>query len=300
MFTSWSEVSTPGGVVDEVGVDGAAVTVAAGLGVLDPAALGEPEVAALADTPGPHLATVDPDRVVGLVAGVGMGLVGGLHVGADAAVPEQVDRRLQDRLHQLGRSHRRDRRLETEGLAHLGADRDGLQRPGPDATALGDQRLVVVLPARPRQPEHPLALGERRGRIGVGVDEDVAVVERRDQPGVLGAQQSVAEDVAGHVADAHAGEVLRLAVEAALAEVALHGDPGSASGDPHRLVVVADRAAGGEGVAEPEPVVLGDAVGDVGERRGALVRGDHEVGVVASRGVRRRAAPPSRRRRGCR
>ena len=104
-----------GGVVDEVGVDGAAVTVAAGLGVLDPAALGEPEVAALADAPGAHLAAVDPDRVVGLVAGVGMGLVGGLHVGADAAVPEQVDRRLQDRLHQLGRRHRRDRRPRGRG-----------------------------------------------------------------------------------------------------------------------------------------------------------------------------------------
>ena len=46
MLTSWSEVSTPGGVVDEVGVDPAARTAH---GVLDPAALGEAEVAALAD-----------------------------------------------------------------------------------------------------------------------------------------------------------------------------------------------------------------------------------------------------------
>ena len=54
-----------------------------------------------------------------------------------------------------------------------------------------------------------------------------------------------------------------------------------AGGDAHRLVVVAHRAAGGEGVAEPEAVVLGHAVGDVGEGRGALVGGHHEVGVVA-------------------
>ena len=77
------------------------------------------------------------------------------------------------------------------------------------------------------------------------------------------------------------GELLGLAVDAALAEVPLHRHPRAAGGDAHRLVVVADRAAGGERVAEPEAVVLGDAVGDVGERRGALVGGDDEVGVVA-------------------
>ena len=60
----------------------------------------------------------------------------------------------------------------------------------------------------------------------------------------------------------------------------LHRDPGALGGDAHALVVVAGRAAGGEGIAEPEAVVGGDAVGDVGEGRGALVRGDHQVGVV--------------------
>jgi hypothetical protein len=46
-------------------------------------------------------------------------------------------------------------------------------------------------------------------------------------------------------------------------------------------VVVADRAARGEGVAQPEAVLGAIAVGDVGEGRGALVGGDHQVGVVA-------------------
>ena len=68
-------------------------------------------------------------------------------------------------------------------------------------------------------------------------------------------QHAVAEHVAGHVADADAGEVLALAVDAELAEVALHRLPRAARGDAHRLVVVADRAAGGERVAEPEAVV---------------------------------------------
>ena len=46
-------------------------------------------------------------------------------------------------------------------------------------------------------------------------------------------------------------------------------------------MVVADRAAGGERVVEPEAVLARDRVGGVRERRGALVGGDHQVGVVA-------------------
>src|SRR5690606_30514457 len=55
---------------------------------------------------------------------------------------------------------------------------------------------------------------------------------------------------------------------------------GAAGGDAHALVVVADRAAGGEGVAEPEAVLLRNRVGDVGEAGRALVGGDHQVRVV--------------------
>src|SRR5690606_37649894 len=63
-------------------------------------------------------------------------------------------------------------------------------------------------------------------------------------------------------------------------EVPLHRDPGTASGNAHLLVVVAGRAAGREGVAEPEVVLRGDAVGDIGEGCGALVRGHYKVGIV--------------------
>src|SRR6185312_17467470 len=60
-----------------------------------------------------------------------------------------------------------------------------------------------------------------------------------------------------------------------------HRLPGAARGDPHLLVVVALGTAGGERVAEPVAVGLGDLVGRVGEGRGALVGGHHQVRVVA-------------------
>src|SRR6478609_4236765 len=100
------------------------------------------------------------------------------------------------------------------------------------------------------------------------------MVEGSDQPDVLGQQHAVAENVTRHVADTDDREVLRLGVDAEFAEVVLHRLPGTARGDSHRLVVIADRTATGEGVAEPESVVGGDAVGDVAERGGALVGGD--------------------------
>ena len=119
------------------------------------------------------------------------------------------------------------------------------------------------------------------------------MVERGDQPHVRREQQAVAEDVARHVADPDDGDRLRLRVDAHLAEVALHRLPRAAGGDAHPLVVVADRAAGGERVAQPEPVLGGHAVGVIGERRRALVGGDHEIGVVAvvAPHVRRRHDP---------
>ncbi len=228
-----------------------------------------------------EVAAVDPDRVVGLVAHLGVGLGRALDVGADAAVPQQVDGGQQDGAHQLGRRHRLHAVVERQGRPDLRADRDRLQGPRVDAAALRDHGRVVVLPARPRQGEQPLPLGVRRVGGRVRVEEDVAVVEGGHQPGVLGEQHAVAEHVTGHVADADAGELLGLAVHVHLAEVPPDGLPRAAGGDAHGLVVVADRPAGRERVTEPEAVVLGDAVGDVGERRGALVGGDDEVGVVA-------------------
>ncbi len=98
---------------------------------------------------------------------------------------------------------------------------------------------------------------------------------------MLAEEHAIAEHVTAHVADARDGEVLRLGVDVHLAEVPLHGLPCAASGDAHGLVVVADRAAGREGIAQPEAVLLGDRVREIRERRRALVGGHHQVRVVA-------------------
>ena len=261
------------GVVDEVGVAGAAVET-----VLDTPQLGHAEVAALAHHLGAQFAAVDAQAVVGLVADVGVGFLARLDVGTDAAVPQQVDRRLEQRVDQLG--GRQLVGLDVEALLHLRGDGDALGAAQEDAAAFGDQLGVVVGPGRARQGEHALALDEAGGRIRVGVDEDVLVVERSDHLQLVRQQQAVAEHVAGHVADADHADLVLLHIDAALAEVALHADPAALGGDAHALVVVAGRAAGGEGVAEPEAVVQGDAVGDVGEGRGALVRRHHQVGII--------------------
>ena len=67
-------------------------------------------------------------------------------------------------------------------------------------------------------------------------------------------QHAVAEHVARHVADTDHAERLALDVDIHLAEVALDALPGATRGDRHLLVVVAGRAARGEGIAEPEAV----------------------------------------------
>src|SRR6202046_598697 len=109
----------------------------------------------------------------------------------------------------------------------------------------------------------------------------MTVVEGRHQPNVLGQQHAVAEHISAHVADADHGEVLGLGVDPHLAEVPPDRFPGALGGDAHCFVVVANRSAGREGVAQPEAVGLGDVVGDVGKGGGAFVGGHHQVGVVA-------------------
>jgi hypothetical protein len=75
-------------VVDEVGVDAAPV-----LGILDPAALSETQVAAFADDAAPELAAVDAHGVVGGIGRIRVRFDARFYVGADTAVPQQVDPR---------------------------------------------------------------------------------------------------------------------------------------------------------------------------------------------------------------
>ena len=259
-------------------VDGVGVEPDAAQGRLDAAALGHAEIGALADHLAAQILARNAHRVVGAVAGRHVALVGGADIGADAAEAEQIDRRLEDGADQV---LRRQPFADAEQRLRLGRQPDLLGRARIDAAALGDQRLVIVLPARTRQIEQALALGEAARRIGIGIDENVAVIEGGDELGRLLAQHAVAEHVARHVADADHRERRRGDVDVHFAEMALDRFPGAARGDADLLVVVAGRAAGGEGVAEPKTVGDGDVVGDVGERRGALVGGDDQIGIVA-------------------
>ena len=132
MLTSWSEQSTPA----ELSIASVLMRPPAGR-VLDAAALREAEVAALADDAGAQLAAVHADRVVVAVADLGVRLAGGLHERADAAVPEQVDRRAQDRPHELVRVERLG--VDAERRAHLGRQRHRLLRARPHAAAGRDR-----------------------------------------------------------------------------------------------------------------------------------------------------------------
>ena len=82
------------------------------------------------------------------------------------------------------------------------------------------------------------------------------VIERTDQLDVFGEQHAITEHIAGHVAATDDRERLGLNILADLAEMAFDRFPSAARGDAHFLVVVASGAAGGEGIVQPEIVVL--------------------------------------------
>ena len=262
------------GIVDGVGVEPPA------LGrIFDAPQLGEAEIAAFADDPAPEVGAIDAHAVIGPVADIAVGFAPRLDIGADAAVPEQIDRRLEDQRDQFGRG--RGLGVGAERLPRLRAQRDRLGGPRVDAAPGGQQRAVEIVPGRARQLEEPPALREGCCGVRVRVDEDMHVVEGGHEPDMRGEQHRIAEHIAAHVADADRAEAGRLAVHAELAEMALDRLPAAARGNAHALVVVALRAAGGEGVAEPEAVFRRHPVRNVGEGRGALVGRHHQIGVVA-------------------
>src|SRR5947208_776889 len=80
--------------------------------VLDAAALREAEVGPLADDAHAQLGGVEAQGVVGAVARRGVVFPTGLDIRADAAEPEEVGPRAEDRLHQGGRRNRARRQLE--------------------------------------------------------------------------------------------------------------------------------------------------------------------------------------------
>ena len=92
-------------------------------------------------------------------------------------------------------------------------------------------------------------------------------------------QQPVAEHIARHVTNAGHADGLGLHVGAQFAEMPLHRNPRALGGDGHRLVVIAIAATRREGIAQPEALALGNAIGGVGKGCGALVGGNHQIRV---------------------
>ena len=148
----------------------------------------------------------------------------------------------------------------------------------PPAGKLGP---VVVLPARTRQIEQALPLLPAQRRIRIGIDENIAVIERGDEFDRLRQEHSIPEHVARHVADAGDRERLCLDVDVHFAEVAPDGFPCAARRDAHLLMVVSRRPAACESIAEPEAPAQRNLVRDVRERCRAFIGGNDKVGVVA-------------------
>ena len=67
-------------------------------------------------------------------------------------------------------------------LANLGAQFDAFRLAREHAAALADEFLVVIVPGRAGQRKQALALGVTLLRIGRRIEEDVHVIEGRDQP----------------------------------------------------------------------------------------------------------------------
>ena len=96
-MTSWSEVSTPA----ELSIASVSIR-AAGQRVGDAPALSDAEIGALADHLSPDFVAVDAQRVIGAVTDFRVALVGRLDKGADAAEPQQVNRRGKEFADQFG------------------------------------------------------------------------------------------------------------------------------------------------------------------------------------------------------
>ena len=61
--------------------------------------------------------------------------------------------------------------------------------------------------------EQAFTFRERDGWIGVGVDEDMQMVEGADQPDLAGEQKAVSKNITRHITDTHNGKGLRPGID---------------------------------------------------------------------------------------
>ena len=105
-----------------------------------------------------QIGAVDPHRIVGLVADLGVAFAAALHIDADAPVPEQIHRRLEQGADAQHRQ--RDQRHEADRAAGDGA-----------------QRLAVAVQR---------AVGEREQRVGPGRHRQADDRNQIDEPAMQG------------------------------------------------------------------------------------------------------------------
>ena len=201
-----------GAVVDRVGVDEPARE-----RVLDAPALGEPEVAALADDPAAEVGAVDADARRSPCRR--RRRCDSVRAFTNVPIPPFQSRstgaRSRREISSFGvrcaTSSGMPKRARTSGVIAIAFAVRGYTPPPGEISA-----AVVVVPRRTGSSNSRVRSANDDGRIGIRVEEHVPVVERGDQPDVPRQQHAVAEHVAGHVADADDREVRVLHVDAEL------------------------------------------------------------------------------------
>ncbi len=106
------------------------------------------------------------------------------------------------------------------------------------------------------------------------------MVEGGNQLDLFGQQHAVAKHVTRHIAHTGNGEGFFLDVLADFAEVTFDRFPRTACGDAHFLVIIALRATRCEGIVQPEAIITGHTIGDVGEGCSAFVRSNDQIGII--------------------
>ena len=106
------------------------------------------------------------------------------------------------------------------------------------------------------------------------------MVECRDEADRSAQQHAIAKDVTGHVAAPDDRYGVALDVDPQFREMPLDGNPCSARGNAHRLMVISIGAAGRESVPEPVALLNGYGVGHIRKGSCALVGCNDEIGIV--------------------